>query len=41
MLGLDYWQTERLLAERRVSLNYSLDDLQADRATLNEILPLR
>ena len=41
MLSLDYWQTERLLAERRVSLNYSLDDLQADRATLNEILPLR
>ena len=41
MLGLDYWQTERLLAERRVSLNYSLDDLQADRATLNEILPPR
>ena len=41
MLSLDYWQTERLLAERRVSLNYSLDDLQADRATLNEILPHR
>ena len=39
MLGLDYWQTERLLTERRVSLNYSLGDLEADRETLDEILP--
>jgi predicted HTH domain antitoxin len=39
MLGLDYWQTERLLAERGVRLNYSLDDLEADRVTLNEVLP--
>ena len=38
MLGLDYWQTERFLAERNVSLNYSLGELQADRATLDEVL---
>ncbi len=38
MLGLDYWQTERFLTEREVSLNYSLDDLRADRATLDDIL---
>ncbi|MDB6110318.1 MAG: hypothetical protein JWR69_2068 [Pedosphaera sp.] len=38
MLGLDYWQTERFLAERNVPLNYSPDDLEADRATLNEVL---
>ncbi len=38
MLGLDYWQTERFLAERKVSLNYSLGDLQADRAVLEEVL---
>jgi predicted HTH domain antitoxin len=38
MLGLDYWQTERFLTEHNVPLNYSLDDLQADRATLNEVL---
>jgi len=38
MLGLDYWQTERFLTERNVSLNYSLGDLQADRATLDEVL---
>lgn len=39
MLGLDYWQAERFLAERKVALNYSPDDLLADRATLDEILP--
>ena len=38
MLGLDYWQTESFLADRKVSLNYSLGDLQADRATLEEVL---
>ena len=38
MLGLDYWQTERLLTERHVPLNYSMADLQADRATLDEVL---
>ena len=41
MLGLDYWQTEHFLTARKVSLNYSLNDLQADRATLAEILPAR
>ena len=41
MLKLDYWQTERLLVKRGVCLNYDLEDLQADRATLNELLPRR
>lgn len=39
MLGLDYWQTERFLSGRGVAINYSLGDLQADRATLDEVLP--
>ena len=39
MLGLDYWQTERFLAEHDVVLNYTLADLDSDRATLDEILP--
>lgn len=37
MLGLDYWQTERLLTQRGVPLNYSLGDLEDDRATLNDL----
>jgi predicted HTH domain antitoxin len=39
MLGLDYWQTEHLLAERKVSVNYSRADLEEDRNTLEKILP--
>ena len=39
LLGLDYWKTEQFLARRKVTLNYSLDDLEADHATLNDILP--
>ena len=38
MLGLDYWQTESFLAKQNVALNYSLGDLQADRATLDQVL---
>jgi predicted HTH domain antitoxin len=38
VLGLDYWQTERFLVERNVALNYSVADLEADRATLDEVL---
>jgi predicted HTH domain antitoxin len=41
MLGLSYWETERFLGERGVSLNYALGDLQADRATLDEVLSNR
>lgn len=41
MLGMDYWQTEHFLAARNVSLNYTLGDLEADRATLDEILGVR
>ena len=35
VLSLDYWQTERFLTEHKVPLNYSLADLEADRATLH------
>ena len=38
MLGLDYWQTEQFLADHKVPLNYTLADLEADRATLDKIL---
>ena len=38
MLGLDYWQAEIFLKNRRVPLNYSAADLEADNATLAKIL---
>jgi len=38
MLGLDYWETETFLKEHGVPLNYTLADLEADRATLEKIL---
>jgi predicted HTH domain antitoxin len=38
MLGLDYWQTESFFKERQVPLNYSLADLEVDRAALEKIL---
>ena len=38
LLGLDYWQTETFLKQRGVPLNYSPADLEADRATLDQIL---
>ena len=38
-LGLNYWQTETFLQERGVPLNYSAADLEADAATLEQILP--
>jgi hypothetical protein len=38
MLGLDYWQAEAFLQERRVPLNYSTADLEADHVTLDKIL---
>jgi predicted HTH domain antitoxin len=41
MLGLDYWQTEHFLAARNVSLNYTLGDLEADRAALDEVLGVK
>ena len=40
MLGLDYWQTEAFLAERGVPLNYSVADLEADRATFDKTEPV-
>jgi predicted HTH domain antitoxin len=39
MLNLDYWQTERLLVDRGVPINYGLSDLEADRRVLDKILP--
>ena len=36
MLGLDYWTTESFLQDRRVPLNYTVADLEADRATLDK-----
>lgn len=39
LLGLDYWQTETFLQQRGVPLNYSPDDLEADRATLGKLFP--
>jgi predicted HTH domain antitoxin len=41
MLALAYWQTERFLAERGVLLNYTTIDLEADRETLDGLLPRR
>ncbi len=39
VLGLDYWQTESFLKERGVTLNYSADDREADKATFEKIFP--
>lgn len=39
LLGLiDRWEVNRWLAERRVPLNYTLSDLEADRHTLDQVL---
>jgi predicted HTH domain antitoxin len=38
LLGLDYWQTEDLFLKRGVPLNYTVADLEADRATLKTVL---
>ena len=38
LLSLDYWQTESFLTQRGVPLNYAAADLEADRATLEQIL---
>jgi hypothetical protein len=38
MLGLDYWGAENFLRDHRVPLNYTVADLEADRATLDKIL---
>ena len=38
LLGLDYWQAEAFLKGRGVPLNYSVADLEADKATLDKIL---
>lgn len=38
LLQLDYWQTEEFFKERKVPLNYSVKDLEQDRATLDALL---
>lgn len=39
LLGLqDRWTVNQWLADRQVPLNYTLDDLEADRATLDRLL---
>ena len=38
VLDLDYWETEQLLRERGVPLNYSEADLRDDCQTLREYL---
>lgn len=38
MLGVDYWAAESFLKDHQVPLNYSLADLEADRAALAKIL---
>ncbi len=38
VLGMDRWQTDSFLCERKVPLNYSIEDLEADRATLARIM---
>ena len=39
LLGLeDRWATESWLAQHRVNLNYTWEDLEADRATLDRVL---
>lgn len=39
LLGLeDRWAVNQWLADRQVPLNYTLDDLEADRATLDRLL---
>ncbi len=34
LLGLDYWQTEELLAKHDAKRPYTLDDLEVDRRSL-------
>jgi hypothetical protein len=39
MLGLeDRWETEEWMGNHGVNMNYSLEDLEADRRTLDEML---
>ena len=38
-LGLNYWQAESFLQARGVPLNYALNHLEADQATLEKLPP--
>ena len=39
LLGLSFWETEAFLKEHQAYLDYSVEDLEEDRATLKRILP--
>ena len=41
VLGLDYWSTEQLFVSRRVPIDYTIADLEADRVTLRRVLGKR
>jgi predicted HTH domain antitoxin len=38
ILGLDFWETERFLKERRAFLHYDEDDLQQDKLAHERVL---
>jgi predicted HTH domain antitoxin len=38
MLGLSYWETEMLLQERQAYMDYTLEDLNQDRETLDRVI---
>jgi len=38
-VGADYWAADRLRTSREASLNYSTEDLNADRETAQKLLP--
>ena len=39
LLGFSFWETEAFLKERHAYLEYGIEDLEEDRATLKRILP--
>jgi predicted HTH domain antitoxin len=39
ILGLNFWETEKFLKDRRVFLPYDENDLQEDMITLERVLP--
>lgn len=39
ILGLNFWETEKFLKDRRVFLNYDENDLQEDMITHQRVLP--
>ena len=39
MLDFSWWETEAFLKERKAYLHYEEEDLEQDRATLEQVLP--